>query len=90
MTAPEALGFVNGVDISARDDFTPLGHGSRLVLGTNHVFRFHDPVRAAMMKQQLAEEGVVAEESDFDWHFARKEVRASRTARSARHRPPPC
>ena len=42
-SAPGALAFVNGYNISEALDPTPLCDGDRLILGSNHYFRFHFP-----------------------------------------------
>ena len=45
-TAPGALAFVNGFNISEVLEPTPLCNGDRLILGSNHYFRFHFPAAA--------------------------------------------
>jgi hypothetical protein len=45
-TAPGALAFVNGFNISDVLEPTPLCNGDRLILGSNHYFRFHVPAAA--------------------------------------------
>lgn len=42
-TAPGALAFVNGFNISESLEPTPLCNGDRLIIGSNHYFRFHFP-----------------------------------------------
>ncbi|XP_023321625.1 kinesin-like protein unc-104 isoform X3 [Eurytemora carolleeae] len=71
--APEALCYVNGRKVTA--DIT-LKTGSRVILGKNHVFRFHHPEQPReRMDDSLKAEGVEKlSNGPADWDFAHSEL----------------
>jgi hypothetical protein len=71
------LGGVNGEDAAEKT----LKHGDRVVVGANHVFRYHDPAYAATAAQLAASAGraAVAREP-ADWLAAQEELRRAAVA----------
>jgi hypothetical protein len=58
--------FINGQLITAP---TSLPHSARVILGTNHIFRYHSGVANEKQEEQRSPEGGV-----IDWNFALKEL----------------
>ncbi|KAJ1486937.1 hypothetical protein T484DRAFT_1889859 [Baffinella frigidus] len=73
-----AVTFVNGRRIT---EVTPLKQGHRIVLGTSHMFRFHDPVESARLRLEREEYLLVhptetlTNSAVFDWNYAKEELR---------------
>eukprot|EP00899_Mesostigma_viride_P015380 jgi/Mesvir1/23843/Mv10646-RA.2 len=74
----DAKVFVDGNRITGP---VTLLHSSRVVLGTNHIFRFHDPVAAAELRAQrekaIASGEAINTPQVIDWAFAQKELAAA-------------
>lgn len=66
--------FVNGEKV---EEAMVLKTGARLILGTNHVFRFIHPEQAREERERLALEGAASGEVGpiaADWSFAQREL----------------
>ena len=74
---PDALCYVNGSKVW---EPTVLISGSRVILGKNHVFRYHHPEQAVKQleekerKSENIKENVNAPDSQADWEFAQSEL----------------
>ena len=77
---PNAICFVNGRKVEQTSVLT-LKTGSRVILGRNHVFRFHHPEQArelanAEMTSSTSSENPRENDESVDWDFAHEELKA--------------
>eukprot|EP00276_Gloeochaete_wittrockiana_P018094 CAMPEP_0184337354 /NCGR_PEP_ID=MMETSP1089-20130417/5742_1 /TAXON_ID=38269 ORGANISM="Gloeochaete wittrockiana, Strain SAG46.84" /NCGR_SAMPLE_ID=MMETSP1089 /ASSEMBLY_ACC=CAM_ASM_000445 /LENGTH=1226 /DNA_ID=CAMNT_0026663017 /DNA_START=221 /DNA_END=3901 /DNA_ORIENTATION=- len=69
---PGAKMFVNGNTITEK---TPVPHGSRVIFGNNHIYRFNDPPEASRIRAEREKMGENAPPPDvIDWEYAQKEL----------------